>query len=273
MWMGDGCNGTSPADSDGRLCDLSNVFIAGPAVFPTMGSPNPMLTGIALGRRMGDHLIPPPKPYQPGHGFTPLFDRFTTENWRMSTIKNQPGRDNPGQFLVMSGALESVVGTDIGLYWCTTPTPPDFVLKLEWLRWEDWDNSGVFIRFPHPDSKGYNNTAYVGVDFGFEVQIDEFGAPDGAPIHKTGAIYRADGRTDNETLALKPARPVGQWNEYEIHVKGQTYTIFLNGEQVCLFQNPYPGRGLASTRGAPSFIGLQTHTGRVAFRNIRIKAI
>lgn len=273
LWMGDGCNGTSPTDLDGRLCDLSNAFVAGPAVFPTMGSPNPMLTGIALGRRMGDHLISPPKPYQPSDGFTPLFDGFTTDNWRMSTIRNQLGRDNPGQFIVVSGTLESVTGTDIGLYWCTTPTPADFILKLEWLRWEEWDNSGVFIRFPNPDSKGYNNTAYVGVDFGFEVQIDEFGAPDGAPIHKTGAVYRADGRTDNETLTLKPARPVGQWNEYEIRVKKQTYTIFLNGEQVCVFQNPYPSRGLPSTQGAPSFIGLQTHTGRVAFRNIRIKAI
>jgi hypothetical protein len=124
--------------------------------------------------------------------------------------------------------------------------------------------------------KGYNNTAYVAVHFGFEVQIDEFGRPDGRGIHKTGAIYREDGRQDNEVLTLKPAHPVGQWNEYEIRLQNQQYTVFLNGDQVCVFDNPYPGRGLPSASGAPSYIGLQCYPNpnyRVAFRRIRMKAL
>jgi choline dehydrogenase-like flavoprotein len=275
LWMGDRGASKSVTDEDLALYDLSNAFVLAPAVYPTLGSPNPMLTGIALARRLGNHLCPPPTPYTPEPGFTALFDSFSTGNWRMSTIKNQPGRDNPGSFLIADGTLESITGTDIGLYWCTTPMPPDFILKLEWLRWEDYDNSGVFIRFPDPESKGYNNSAYVAVDFGFEVQIDEAGRPDGAPIHKTGAIYRADNRTDNEVLTQIPAKPpgAGQWNEYEIRVQGQTYTVTLNGQQVCVFNNPYPGRGLPSTAAIPTYIGLQTHTGRVAFRNIRFKPI
>ena len=48
--------------------------------------------------------------------------------------------------------------------------------RLQWLRWDQWGNSGVFVRFPNPNTKGYNNTAYVAIDFGFEVQIDEAGA-------------------------------------------------------------------------------------------------
>lgn len=269
LWMGDGGPSASPTNVDCRLNDLSNAFVASPALLPRTGSPNPMLTGVALARRLGDLLVPPPTPYQPTDGFTALFDGFTTDNWRMSIIKNQPGRDDPGRFRIVDGALETVTGSDIGLYWCTTPTPPDFVLKLEWLRWEDWDNSGVFIRFPHPDSKGYNNTAFVGVDFGFEVQIDETGAPDGAAIHKTGAIYAQP----NQTLTQIPARPIGQWNEFEIQAKGQLYTVFLNGTQVTEFRNSDPKRGLPSSPNAPSFVGLQTHTGRVAFRNIRIEPL
>jgi hypothetical protein len=35
------------------------------------------------------------------------------------------------------------------------------------------DNSGVFVACPHPEQQNYDNTAYVGVDFGFEIQIDE----------------------------------------------------------------------------------------------------
>jgi hypothetical protein len=271
--MGDGGASKCVTDSNCRVNELSNAFVAAPALFPRTGSPNPMLTGVALARRLGDFLAPPPTPFTPTDGLIPLFDGFSLGNWRMSAIQKQPGKDDPGHFIVVDGTLESVTGTDLGLMWCTTPMPPDFVLRLEWLRWEDFDNSGVFIRFPNPESKGYNNSAWVAVDFGFEVQIDETGAPDGQDIHKTGAIYRNDGRHDGETLTLKAARPVGQWNEYEIRVKGQHYTVMLNGSTVCVFDNPYPGRGLPSTTGVPTFIGLQTHTGRVAFRNIRFGPI
>jgi hypothetical protein len=40
----------------GRIHDTTNCYVAGPALFPTIGSPNPMLTGVALGRRTGDLL-------------------------------------------------------------------------------------------------------------------------------------------------------------------------------------------------------------------------
>jgi choline dehydrogenase-like flavoprotein len=272
LWIGDQGPARSPSNVNCQLNQLTNAFVAAPALLPSTGSPNPMLTGIALARRLADHLAPPPVPYQPTDGLTSLFDGFSIDNWRMSIIRNQPGRDDPGHFLVVDGALESVTGTDIGLFWCTTAMPPDFILRLDWLRWEDYDNSGVFIRFPNPETKDYNNNAFVAVDFGFEVQIDEFGAPDGQDIHKTGAIYRNDGRRDGEIFTQKPAHPVGQWNEYEIRVKGQNYRIFLNGDQVCVFDNPYPGRGLPSTPAAPTYVGLQAHTGRVAFRNLRYMA-
>jgi choline dehydrogenase-like flavoprotein len=258
---------TSVTDSDGRIHGTANVHVAGPALFPTLGSPNPMLTGVALGRRLADKLaIGPTVPS--GDGFQPLFDGANTDAWRMATIKNQPGRDNPGSFIIVDAALESIPGTDIGLFWCATPTPPNFILKLDFLRWQENANSGVFLRFPDPESKNYNNAAYVAVDFGFEVQIDETGAPDGAASHKTGAIYNQA----NQTLTLQPARPVGQWNEFEIRVVAQDYTVLFNGHQVTKFTNTQPGRGLPTTTAAASFIGLQTHTGRVAFRNIRIKA-
>jgi choline dehydrogenase-like flavoprotein len=264
--------GTIPAasvtDSDGRIRGTSNVYAAGPALFPTLGSPNPMLTGVALSRRLADKLAVGPA-VPTSDGFQPLFDGASTAAWRMASIKNQPGRDNAGSFIIVDGALESIPGTDIGLFWCTTPTPPNFALKLEFLRWQQDANSGVFVRFPDPESKNYNNAAYVGIDFGYEVQIDELGAPDGAAIHKTGAIYNEV----NQTLSQQPARPVGQWNELEIRVQGQDYTVLLNSQQVSKFTNTQAGRGQPTSTGTPSFIGLQTHTGRVAFRNIRIKSL
>jgi hypothetical protein len=268
--MGDDPN-TSVTNADGRLHFSPNTFVMGPSLFPTIGSPNPMLTGVALARRMGDKIVPAPTPFAPEAGFTSLFNGFDMSKWSMSKITNQPpNKSNPGSFLVVDGTLEYTTGNDLGLLWHTDPMPPNYILRLQWLRWDDAGNSGVFVRFPNPNSKGYNNTAYVGVDFGYEVQIDEFGSPDGAPKHKTGAIYNED----IQTLTLQPAKPAGQWNDYEIVVNGQNYTVLLNGQQTTKFVNLNPNRGPQSTPNAPSFIGLQGHFGsRVAFRNIRFKAL
>src|SRR5438874_12145114 len=47
----------SATNADGRLHDVANAYIAGPALFPSLGSPNPMLTGVALSRRLVDRLV------------------------------------------------------------------------------------------------------------------------------------------------------------------------------------------------------------------------
>ena len=268
--MGDDSN-TSVTNTDGRLHFSPNTYVIGPALFPTIGSPNPMLTGVALARRMGDTIVPAPVPFAPEAGFTSLFNGFDMSKWSMSKITNQPpDKSNPGSFIIVDGTLEYTTGNDLGLLWYTDPMPPNYILRLQWLRWDDHGNSGVFVRFPNPNSKGYNNTAYVGVNFGFEVQIDEFGAPDGLPKHKTGAIYDQD----NQTLTQKAAKPAGQWNDFEITVNGQDYTVKLNGDQVAKFTNTDPNRGLPSAPNAPSYIGLQGHFGsRIAFRNIRFKQL
>lgn len=266
LWMGDDPN-TSVTDSNARFHFVENAYVAGPALFPTVGSPNPMLTGVALARRLADQFVV--KRFEPDAGFDMLFDGIDLNKWSLSTIENQPN-SFPGGRLLVDRAVEMVPGNDVGVLWHTDPTPPDFVLKLEWLRWREDDNSGVFIRFPDPNSKGYNNTAYVAIHFGFEIQIDQLARPNGEPIHKTGAIYGFAPASDPNNL---PVKPIGEWNEFEIHAQGQNYTVFLNGVKITEYFNPDPTRGQPSTEAAPSFIGLQTHTGRVAFRKIQIKAL
>jgi hypothetical protein len=255
----------SVTDANAKFHSVENAYAVGPSLHPTVGSPNPMLTGVALARRLADQIATVPA-VTPDPGFTLLFDGINLDKWTMSTIKNQPGHDNPGTFLLIDGALESLPGTDLGLFWHTDPTPPNFILRLEWLRWREDDNSGVFVRFPDPTSKDYNNTAFVGVDFGFEVQIDQLARNDGAAIHLTGAVYGFAGPVNPAAL---PVKPPGEWNQYEIQAIGQDYTVILNGVTVTQYHNPDPNRGTA----VPSFIGLQTHTGRVAFRKIQIKGV
>jgi hypothetical protein len=204
-----------------------------------------------------------------GGSETVLFDGTLGDDWRMTTIKNQPGRDDPGHFAVENGALVAYPGTDLGLLWNNRPAPADFVLELEWRLASEDDNSGVFVRFPDPESRGYDNAAWVAIQFGFEVQINEPGFPDGAPKHTTGAIYDQDDQDFTRVVALPP----GAWNAFAIAVQGDAYTVTLNGQSVTRFVNRDAARGRATTPAAPSFIGLQTHTGHVAYRNIRIRAL
>jgi hypothetical protein len=228
--------GTTANDSvtneDCRFHHVANTYVVGPALFPTIGSPNPMLTGTALAQRLGDHFARPAPQADPG--FTLLFDGMSPSSWQMSTISNQPGRDNPGRFHAVDGGLESAPGTDLGLFYTKVPFD-NYILKLEWLTWREDDNSGIFLRFPDVKSKGYDNTAFVAVDFGFEVQIDALGRGDPPPgqnvdpkFRTTGAIYNTPTQTLDESVV---ANGPGQWNEFEIQVKDHRFTVFLNGQQ------------------------------------------
>lgn len=257
LWMGSD-PATSVTDPDARFHGVANAYALGPALQPTVGSPNPMLPNIALARRLADHLVPVAP--SPGEGARALFNGVDLDGWRMA---------GGGSFVVDDGVLSAVPGDELGLLWSTTPTPPDFVLRCEWRCSRADDNSGVFVRFPDCNRRGYDNPAYVGVHFGFEVQIDDLGSPDGADRQRTGAIYGEP----RQAFDLRPALPIGQWNRFEIRVHGQTYTVGLNGTQVSRFDNPHEGRGLASKPNAPSFVGLQAHTGTVAFRSLELEAL
>lgn len=271
LWMGTDPT-RSVTDDTGRLHHTENLYAAGPCLFPTIGSPNPMLTGIAMARRTGDQIITP-APFAAEAGFDTLFDGVNPGDWKMSTIRNQPGRDNPGQFLIRRGAFEARPGTDLGLLWLTRPAPPKYVLRLQWMMTSADDNSGVFLAFPDPEQQNYDNTAYVGVNFGFEIQIDERARPDGAGIHRTAAVYAIKAPTDGQLIV----RSLGEWNDFEITVEPPDFTVALNGQVVNRFHfngDPQsPQRGLASTQAQPRFIGLQTHTGTVLFRRIRWKLL
>jgi hypothetical protein len=172
-------------------------------------------------------------------GFTPIFDGATMDGWQQA---------GPDGFSVVDGMLQSSGG--MGLLWYTKKQFGDFILKVDWKVLHIDDNSGVFLRFPDP-----GNDPWVAVNNGYEVQIDDSGAPDGAMIHKTGGFY-------NFAAPSKVAtNPVGEWNFYEIHAVGQSYRVILNGSEVTDFT------GSRSTKG---YVGLQNHNGTVTFRSVRI---
>jgi len=224
MRMGDNV-ADSVTNDFGRIHDVTNAYVAGHALFPTVGSPNPMLTGVALGRRTGDLLssdvLPvPDTPFsaQSEAGFRPLFDgtAATFKNWRLAA----PGPTGGGM-AHLNGEMVSY-GNDgaLRLFYYATEQFGDFTLRLQFRIFDPVaHNSGVFVRFPRPtlglatvalqqraaaepafDSK---NPAWKPVVTGFEVQIDDnargdsgkdfYGIrpePDGKFKNRTGAIYK-----------------------------------------------------------------------------------
>jgi hypothetical protein len=286
---------TSVTDATCRFHGVKNVYVASPALFPTIGSPNPMLTGIALARRLGDHLLPPPPPALAETGFRYLFDgtQKTAEffaAWLMA---------GGGGFRIVGRSLVAQPGnTGIGLLYYAAEQFDNFTLRLDFClphpRGNANDNSGVFVRFrdprkpvrpgtPGPDVPG--NTATVAVDTGYEIQIDEEARgdrrkseADGFPYNRTGAIYKiplgpAPGQ-QNYTNAQRLAPAV--WHAYQITVTDRTYEVLLDGQPATTFtadpltpNEQFRGRKKSEDPDS-GFIGLQVHTGTVAFANIRV---
>jgi hypothetical protein len=285
LWMGDD-PATSVTNEFGRFHESDNLYALGPALLPTMGSPNPLLSGIALARRTADRLLRPPQPTPVEPQFEPLFDgtEKTFKSWQ--TV-------GPGAFALIDGQIVAQTGGDLGLLYYAPRTFGDFVLRLQFRLDRLDDNSGIFVRFRDPRravpdrnnpsiSYPYDNQAWVAVDTGFEVQIDELargdaskGIPDGLDKHRTGAIYNIPiGLGEDAQIYRRgPVLQAGEWNDLEIRVTGNNYTVRLNGQQTTTFTNADTFRGRSPERDIHSgYVGLQAHTGRVAFRNIRVLA-
>ena len=206
----------------GRIHDTTNGYVAGPALFPTVGSPNPMLTGVALGRRTADLLngqvLPGPEMVvspQPEAGFRPLFNGTAAsfKNWRLAGLAG-------GGMLHLNGEMVSYGDGGLRLFYYATEQFTDFTLRLQFRIFDPAaHNSGVFLRFPRPtldlatnalkqraaqeSAFDPGNPAWRPVIAGFEVQIDDnargdtgkdfYGIrpePDGKFKNRTGAIYK-----------------------------------------------------------------------------------
>jgi hypothetical protein len=161
----------------------------------------------------------------------------------------------------------------------------DFSLKLEFkdvAPGTGYANSGVFTRFPDPRvprderpecGQGTDAEAWVAIYCGHEIQL--YDGPTGEP-QKTGSVYNFD----SNALPQAGVTPKGEWNEYEIRVVGQQYTIIRNGAVINEFENS-PGKESSRAGDPPTdlrqflsgFIGLQNHSDADAmeFRNIRVR--
>src|SRR5262245_14413840 len=127
LWMG--APGQSVTDSFGKFHHLDNTYVAGPALFPVIGSANPSLTATTLARRTADAVVAahtvPPSP-----AFKPLFTG-SRQGWQMA---------GGGDFLTLFGTILEAAPNGLGLLWYTREVFRNFVLKVDWLSFNPTTN-------------------------------------------------------------------------------------------------------------------------------------
>ncbi|MFE0101552.1 OmpL47-type beta-barrel domain-containing protein [Streptomyces sp. NPDC059009] len=209
-------------------------------------------------------------------GYRKLFDgtKESFEQWE------QVGGGTFG--LNADGTITSATNVEgMGMLWFPKRKYGDFSLKLQWRDDAPGNgnaNSGVFVRFPqvhdHPEEP---RPEWVAIKYGHEVQVLD--RPDG-DMYKTGSVYGFD----RVGLAGAGVTPKGTWNDYEIRVVDQHYSVYRNGVLLNEFDNTggqdfNPPRsddpGTDGRRFASGYLGLQVHsvTDVVSYRDIRIKEL
>jgi hypothetical protein len=191
-------------------------------------------------------------------GFAPLFNGKDLKGWKKYDVKND----------VWSVEDDKIVcsGKKGGGWLGTERDYADFELRLEY-RLKPGGNSGVYIRAPQ--------TGHIS-RVGMEIQILDDNHPKYARLdfyQYTGSIYHVVAPTQ------RAGKKAGEWNSMTIRAEGRQVVVTLNGKKIVdadldrCRKDPQVAKehpGLARTSGR---IGLQSHSERVEFRQLRIKEI
>jgi Domain of Unknown Function (DUF1080) len=191
-------------------------------------------------------------------GFVPLFNGRDLSGWKTYDAVPDNWSVEDGLIVCHGKPKGGWLGTDRDY--------ADFVLRLEY-RLKPGGNSGVYIRAPE---KGHISRV------GMEIQILD----DNHPSYATLDFYQYTGSIYHVVAPMRRAgKPAGEWNSMEVRAEGRRVVVVVNGKQVvdadldrCL-KDPEVAKehtGLTRTAGR---IGLQSHTDRVEFRNLRIKEL
>ncbi|MEM8864504.1 MAG: DUF1080 domain-containing protein [Planctomycetota bacterium] len=188
--------------------------------------------------------------------FEPLFDGLTLAGWWGATER----------FEVTDGKIVAKPGGRGELY--TDKTYGDFELCFDF-RLAAGANSGIALR-----ATGTGDPAYTGI----ECQILDNTAEKYAslqPYQYHGSLY-----------GIAPAkqgrlRPPGAWNTQAISCRGRLVRVVLNDAVILEVDLDEVASGGLTLDGKPhpgllrqsGHIGLLAHTGRVEFRNLRIRPL
>lgn len=195
-----------------------------------------------------------PTPRPEGEGWIDLLDAEHAPGWKNIT-------DDKDIFAINDGVLH-IFGKTIHPLRYAGYAPErfgDFELHIEF-KLARRANSGVFVRSQPNDP----------VQRGFEIQVlEDHGKPPSK--NSCGSIY------DITTPMYNMSRPAGEWNSFDISVKGKEVIVFMNGWRIIhtdLSQMTTPlGKFKIAYNEMPmeGMLMLQDHGGEAWYRNILIR--
>ena len=205
-------------------------------------------------------------------GWTLLFDGKSFEGWRGFHRQTMP----PAGWVVENGTIKTMPaangqGGDI----ITTGEYDNFELSLEW-KISPGGNSGVKYLI----SEDLIKTGYSGLGFEMQIIDDTANADAVAGVEgnrSAGALYDLIAPARNKVL-----RPVGEWNQAGVVVRGNHVEQSLNGAKVLEFEMGSPDFKLRIAESKfktnigfgdvkKGHILLQAHGAEVWFRNIKVR--
>lgn len=183
-----------------------------------------------------------------------LFNGVNLDGWQIIGDANQ-------QWQVKDSVL--FTEGEGGGWLSTTREFADFKLEMEF-RLPPGGNSGVFIRTPLQGDPAYT---------GMEIQVLDDYADEYKNLkvwQYTGSIYGV------QAPAQRVSKNAGQWQKMEITCRGPQVSVILNDVKIIdaslidfgHLENTHPG--LKHRKG---FIGLQNHSTKIEYRNIRLTEI
>ena len=183
-----------------------------------------------------------------------LFDGVDLAGWKIIDGKE-------GSWGVENGVLFT---TGEGGGWLSTVREYDnFALELDF-RLTEGGNSGVFLRSPRQGDPAYS---------GMEIQVLDDYAAEYARLQSwqyCGSIYGV------AAPSVRASRRAHEWQHYHIVARGPHISVTLNGQLIVdadLAEHTDKEATHPGLKRRAGFIGLQSHTRRVEYRNITLKEI
>ena len=191
-------------------------------------------------------------------GFVPLFAEDTLRGWEI--VHQRPNREPDW---IIERGIVMCRGQGYPTWLRTLQTYDNFVLRLEY-QLPPKSNSGIYLRAPLEGRVS---------QIGLEIQlIDDTGWKMSGSQH-TGAVY------SGIAPEVQAPTPSNQWNAIEVLCDGKRVRTTLNGVQLYdaslddRAKDEHRSGNLLTTRRLQGFIGLQDHTGKPKFRNLRIREL
>jgi len=172
----------------------------------------------------------------------------------------------PGGDRIVRGLIETHGG--MGLLWYTGQKFGNCKIRVVYKMRDKNDNSGVFIRIPVKPRE-----AWMPVNYGYEVQIDNDPKGETKEYHSTGCLYSI-----SKALAY-PGKGSGKWNTMIITLDGPHTIVHVNGVKVTDYTEgqPAPPRKFSfeparGPRPSEGYIGLQNHSDKdvVFFKEVAV---